>query len=234
VFRGFAVTSVLARTRLAAALAAPAAALGAAAAPAHAAQQLSALKPCYVSVSTTEREYLRAVATGFTPDAPVKIRVGGQTQDGTANHFGIVDLRKTAAPFRRRGQGPFTVTVSEVANPANQVSGFSEVTALAVRLHPGTAATSDHVRFSGRGFTAHRAIWGHYVLHDRVRRTVRLARRPTSACGTFSVRRRQFPMRHPRAGHWTLQVDQQRRWSPHPGSVFVPVEITVQRVIGSP
>jgi hypothetical protein len=219
--------------RLLAAVAAPAAAL-AAAAPAHAAPEMAALKPCYVSVSSTEREFLRTVATGFTPDAPVKITVRGVTKDGDANHFGVVDLRRTAAPFQHRGQGPFSVTVTEVANPLNTVTGSSTVTALAVHLRPRQANTSDRIRFTGRGFTAPRPIWGHYLLRDRVRKTVRLARRPSSACGTFSRRRRQIPLRHPRPGRWTLQVDQQRHWSPHPSSVFVPVTITVQRVIGSP
>jgi hypothetical protein len=89
------------------------------------------------------------------------------------------------------------------------------------------------VRFRGRGFTAQRPIWGHYVLRGHVRKTVRFARRPASACGTFSVRRRQIPLRDPPPGRWTLQVDQQRRWSRRPSSVFVPITITVERVIGA-
>ena len=220
-------------SRLLAALAAPAALL-AAAAPAHAAPELAPLKPCYVSVNPAEREYLRTVATGFTPDADVNITVGDSTSMGHANHFGVVDLRKTAAPYRASGEATFPVTVTEANNPANTVTGSASVTALSVRLRPREAATSDRVRFRGRGFTAQRSIWAHYVLHGRVRKTVRLTRRPSSACGTFSVRRRQIPLRHPRPGRWTLQVDQQHHWSSHPRSVFVPVTITVQRVIGSP
>jgi hypothetical protein len=46
------------------------------------------------------------------------------------------------------------------------------------------------------------------------------------------VRRRQIPILRPRPGEWTLQVDQQKRWSPEPDSVFVPLPITVQRIIG--
>jgi hypothetical protein len=221
------------RRILTAAVAAPAALL-AAAAPAHAAPQIEQPKPCYVSVDPHEREYLKIVATGFTPDATVDIAVDGVTKQGVANHFGVVDLRHTAAPYRARGQAPFSVTVREVANPANTVSATSYVTALAVHLHPKRAATSDRVRFRGRGFTATRAVWGHYVLRGHVRKTVRLARRPGSPCGTFSVRRRQIPLRHPATGRWTLQVDQQRHWRAHPRSVVVRIALTVERMIGLP
>ena len=213
-------------------LAAPATVL-AAAAPALAAPQMAPLKPCYVSVDRSQREKLRTVATGFTPDAKVSITVGGATQDGMANHFGIVDLRRTAAPYRRRGETPFSVTVTELANPLNTVTGWSRVTALDARLRPREANTSDRVRFVGRGFTAARPIWGHYVLHGHPRKTVRLARRPSSVCGAFSVRRRQFPMRHVRPGLWTLQIDQQHRWAPQPQTVFKTIAIRVTRTIGA-
>jgi hypothetical protein len=211
---------------------APAAAL-AAASPALAAPEMLPLKPCYVSVDRSQREKLRTVATGFTPDAKVSITVGGATQDGTANHFGIVDLRRTAAPYRRRGETPFSVTVTELANPLNTVTRWSRVTALDARLRPREANTSDRVRFVGRGFMAPRPIWGHYVLRGHVKRTVRLARRPSSACGTFSVRRRQFPMRHVRQGLWSLQIDQQHSWAPRPGTVFKTIVIRVTRIIGA-
>jgi hypothetical protein len=216
-----------------AALAAPAALL-AAAAPAHAAPQIAPLKPCYVSVNPGEREYLKTVATGFAPDATVNITVGGVTKQGNANHFGIVDLRHTAAPFQAHGESTFDVSVTDASNPAFGVSASSSVTALAVSLHPRQAATSDRVRFRGRGFTKQRAVWGHYVLRGRLRKTVRLARRPGFPCGTFSVRRRQIPLRHPRTGRWTLQVDQQHRWHARPNTPVVRIGLEVQQTIGAP
>jgi len=44
------------------------------------------------------------------------------------------------------------------------------------------------------------------------------------------VRKRQIPVKHPQTGTWTLQVDQQKRYSRAPASVFVRVSILVQRV----
>jgi hypothetical protein len=64
-----------------------------------------------------------------------------------------------------------------------------------------------------------------------VRRNVRLARRPQGACGTFTARRQQIPVAHPHTGHWTLQVDQQRRYSAAPDGVFVKLDIDVEKLI---
>ena len=57
---------------------------------------------------------------------------------------------------------------------------------------------------------------------------MRLVRRIDNPCGAFSVRRRQIPIKRPRIGNWTLQVDQQRRYSRAPDSVYVRVKIEVQ------
>jgi hypothetical protein len=209
-------------------------ALGALAAPAAAQAQtaLAPLKPCYVSVSRHERQVLDTFATGFTPHADVDVTIGGKTEPYVVNSVGAVDLRRVRAPFRRRGQRPFTLTVTERGNPLNTVSGTAYVTALSVRVRPRRAATWRRVRFRGRGFTAAAPIWGHYLYRGSVRRTVRLADGPQGICGRFSVRRRQIPVRHPRPGRWILQVDQQRDYSPRPASVFVPVRISVRRVAG--
>lgn len=204
--------------------------------PAAHAAELSPLKPCYVSVNRDERQPLDTFATGFAPHAEVDVTVGDSPQRAIADAYGNVDLRVAPwiAPYRRRGQAPFTVTVTDPANPlVDTVSATSLVTALSVRVRPRRAATSDRVRFRGRGFTADRRIWGHYIYRGQVRKTVRLARRPDGPCGRFSVRRRQIPLRHPHPGVWTLQIDQQRRWSPRPDSVYVPVRITVRRVVAA-
>lgn len=193
--------------------------------------QLQPLKACYVSVSPTQRQRLGIVATGFQPNAEVIVTVADSTDTYTADALGNVDLRSVDAPYQRSGQRRFTITATEQDDPQLSVTATPWVTALAVHLHPRQANTSDRVRFRGRGFTrAHRPIFGHYVFHGHVRRTVRLARRPRGACGRFSVRRRQIPVRNPEPGDWTLQVDQHRRWTLN--TVFARVLITVRRLIG--
>jgi hypothetical protein len=201
-----------------------------AAAPAAQAATMAPLRPCYVAVSPTRRETMNITATGFTPFSVVDLTIDGATEPVDANGFGGV-IEQRAAPYVKRGQRPFSVALAQEGTPANATGASSLVTALAVHVRPRQADTGAHVRFSGRGFTASRPIWGHYVLRGHVHRTVRLAAAPTGACGTFSVRHRQFPMTSPRPGHWVLQIDQQKRYSPTPASNFVPIGFTVRRIV---
>lgn len=222
-----------ARRRL---LALPAAlALGAVALPATAAHAatIDPLKACYVSVNPAETQFMHIVGRGFEPSAPVQIRIDDQAPVTVeANAAGTVRA-KPAAPPQDKGERIVTITLTDATNPADTVTAITKVTALSVQVHPKKAATYSRVRFAGRGFTQHRSIWGHYVYRGRERRTVRLATLPVGDCGTLSVRRRLIPIRHPRAGRWTLQIDQQRRWATQPHSVLVPVPITVEQVIGT-
>ncbi len=61
---------------------------------------------------------------------------------------------------------------------------------------------------------------------------MRFAAGPATACGTFSVRRPQIPILRPRAGKWTLQVDQQKRYSRDAEERVRADSITVRRIIG--
>jgi hypothetical protein len=191
------------------------------------------LKPCYVTVDPSAREVIAMRVSGFEPTADVDIAFDGARQTSyVANAAGVVKAR-LQAPYQPSGERALAVTLTERENTALTVTAMTRVTALAVTLTPKRAATSKRIRFRGRGFTGAKGVWGHYVFRGRVRKTVRFAARSAGACGTFSVRRTQIPILRPRAGHWTLQVDQQRTWSARPDSVFVPVPITVQRVIGA-
>jgi hypothetical protein len=212
-----------------------AAALGAVALPATALATpvvVHGPKGCYVTVDPSARETISLRATGFTPLSAVDLFYDGERVTSfDANPVGAVKVREQA-PYKNRGERPLTLTLSEHLHPENAVTATTRVTALRVQLRPMRAATSDLIRFTGRGFTQPKAIWGHYLFHGRPQKTVRFAAGPATACGTFSVRRRQIPVEDPRPGVWTLQVDQQKHWSPKPKSVVVPVPITVRRVVG--
>jgi hypothetical protein len=199
------------------------------------------LSRCYVSVGPEpdRRQFVVVGATGFPALAPVDVLLDGQpadaTDDGqpdlfTANASGDVSAR-VRVPYQPAGERPFTLSVTEHANPGNSVTVTSEVTALTVELRPAQARPSRRVHFSGRGFTRDAPVWGHYLYRGVLRKTVRLARRPEGACGTFAVRRRQIPVVRPRIGRWTLQVDQQKFYAAAPNSVFVRITITVGRRI---
>jgi hypothetical protein len=227
--------------RLTGLLAAALAALAVLATSAGAAVWTAPLARCYVSVGPDvhDRQIVPVGAEGFTPLAPVDVLLDGQAPDASddgqpdpfyADPAGKVTAR-VRAPYQASGERPFTLSVTEQADPANSVSVTSNVTALAVGLYPAEAPPSRRVLFTGRGFTKRAAVWGHYIYRGKVRRTVRLVRRPGGDCGTFSVRRKQIPVVRPRIGRWTLQVDQQRSYASSPETVFVRVTITVGRRI---
>jgi hypothetical protein len=221
-------------------LAATVALLGVAPATAGAATWTQAPAPCYVSATPAQRELVPIRAEGFTPNARVDVALDGAPADANgdgvpeevyADSGGRVTGAGIPAPYQQTGERPFTISLTERTNPANGLGATVKVTALSVRLVPAKARPSSRVRFLGRGFLASQPVYGHYLYGGKVRRTVRLARAPAGDCGTFAVRRRQIPVAHPRTGRWTLQVDQQKAYAAQPASVFVRLEITVQRVI---
>lgn len=193
--------------------------------------ELAPLKPCYVSsgADVTARESVHVRVSGFTPYSEVAVLLDGvEVVRPRTDAVGHAEAM-VAAPYRAEGEGEFAITVHEPANPAGAVSATTRVTALATELEPATARPSDRVRFHGRGYTGGGAVYAHYVLRGEQRRTVRLAK-PRGACGTFSVRRRQIPLRRSIVGRWLVQVDQKRRYSEDPGTNWVRLMIRVRRI----
>jgi hypothetical protein len=201
---------------------------------AAAAVTVQPLKPCYVSVSANEREAVVLMASGFTPGSHVDVSIDGQpalAAVGVDGAGGVVT--QVEAPHQAKGERGFAVGLVERENPANRATVLSRVTALAVSIKPRRAHPRRRVLLRGRGFTDEGGVFGHYTYAGQERATVWLAR-PQKPCGTFAVRRRQIPSRNPRPGVWTLQVDQQSTYSPRPESVFVRIDITVERVFDAP
>jgi hypothetical protein len=194
------------------ALAAPAAA--------HALPTIQPLKPCYVTAATEQgpqSEGVQIAAAGFTPNSNVRLTIDGAPVPGgddlKAGPAGELNIPADAlpAPFVESGSKPFTLTLTEVDNPANTASTTAKSTALGVSLKPATAKPSQRIRFKGLGFTEDKAIYAHYVHKGKMRKTVRMARRPRD-CGGFTKRRRQIPIKNPRLGRWTVQFDQSKKF----------------------
>jgi hypothetical protein len=206
------------------------------AAPAAAQVTMAPLKPCYVSNGdlASEREAIAVHATGFAPLAALTLQIDGETvATGQSGAFGEANAN-VPAPFEGRNEHIFTLAVIENQNPSHVVTATASVTNLAVTLKPRVAAPSRKVRFSGRGFTAAAPIYGHYVFGGKVRKTIRFARRPGTACGTFHAHRRQIPLKSPALGKWILQVDQQRRYAAVPNTAAQRVIIHVQKSFKQP
>jgi hypothetical protein len=153
---------------------------------------------------------------------------GALALSGQADLVGDLDAT-VKAPFLPTGEREFGVTVVERDNPVNAVGALSRVTDLDVALRPSEARSWSRVRYRGRGFTATSGpVFAHYVFRGRSRKTVLLTRAALGPCGTFSVRRRQIPIRDPHVGLWTIQVDQKRRYSAAPGTNLVRIEIRLR------
>ena len=184
---------------------------------AHALPTLGPLKPCYVTAQTPagpQSEGVAVTAAGFTPNSTVDLTIDGAPYPGGASlqtgMSGELTIPPVQAPFVKSGSRPFTLALTEQGNPANTVSATSKSTALGVDIVPSSAAPSDRVRFKGLGFTEKKPIFAHYIRRGKLRKTVRMARRPR-ACGSFDKRRRQIPISEPHLGLWTVQFDQSRR-----------------------
>ena len=213
----------------AAALAAPA---SAAAAPA-----LNPLKPCYVSIGVDPKtgdwitEDVELSGIGFTPGSQVNIAVDGNTAATNVpiDAAGNLPMATLQAPLQEKGERPFTVEVTDRNDPAQKATAQAMVTHLTYTLTPRRARFDRKVTYAGSGFTRlDRPVYAHYVLKGKVRRTMRLVAAPTGPCGTFSVKRRQFPFK-PKVGRWVVQLDQQKRYSRTPSTVYVVREVFVRR-----
>jgi hypothetical protein len=196
---------------------------------------LDPLKACYVSVTPASREAVDVGGSGFAPGAIVDVAIDGAVvRTVQADALGNLPPQVLQAPHQARGERAFSLTAAQRGNPANAVTLTSNVTALNLGVWPQRARPSRRVSFRGRGFTGAGGVYAHYLFKGRLRKTVTLTSAVAGPCGTFKARRRQIPVRHPQTGTWTLQVDQQRRYSRAPDSVFVRLSIVVQRVFRLP
>ena len=201
------------------------------AAPAAAAEPtLAPLKPCYVSAVSEEQESSEAISlrgSGFTPGAAVAISVDGNAAGRTTAGSDGAFVYGLNAPLQRSGEREFTVTATEDGQvPATLVS---RVTALSVTVRPKRAKATQTVTFSGRGFTEPGVpVYLHHMLRGRNRKTIRLAQ-PQGPCGTFSVRRKQFPIKRPAIGTWTFRFEQDARWRELPVRPSFMIDVLVRR-----
>ncbi|MDP9294880.1 MAG: hypothetical protein M3O90_10750 [Actinomycetota bacterium] len=192
---------------------------------------LAPVKPCYVSVTAATREAVDVSGAGFTPNSKVDLSMDGAVALAGAqvDPGGNLPAQVLQAPYQPKGERAFNITATEQGNPASTATLTPRVTALNLGIQPRRARPSRRILFRGRGFTAASNVYAHYLFGGKLRKTVSFGR-PKDPCGTFTVRRRQIPVRNPRTGPWTLQVDQQKLYSRAPVSVFVRVKIIVQRV----
>ena len=185
---------------------------------AQAAPTFEPLKPCYVTAGTAkdpQGEGISLRAAGFTPNSLVDLSLNGAPFEGGAglqvNEQGLLMTQPFRAPFVAKGSQDLAFTLTEQGNPANTVTASTKATRLDVKVKPRSAPPSDRVRFSGSGFTEDKPVYAHYTRRGKQVKRVRMARRP-GTCGSWSVRRPQFPIKDPAQGTWFVQFDQSKQY----------------------
>ena len=197
---------------------------------AAAAPTLAPLKPCYVSAHSEEQwssEPISVTGGGFTPGAAVQLYVDGNVAGRTTAGSDGAIVHALNAPFQRSGEREFVLSAGEEGQAP--ISVTSRVTALDVNFKPKKARPSQAITFTGRGFTEPgTAVYMHYILRGKNRRTIKLGT-PKGPCGTFTARRKQFPMRRPAVGTWTFRIEQDERFRTESVKPHFLIDVLVQR-----
>ncbi len=205
-------------------------------APAVAAPALAPLKPCYVTAlgpgKQPTSEAISLTGSGFTPGGVVELQMDGKVAGRTTASSDGALVYGLNAPIQRAGEREFTVAATETG--LAPVTAVSRVAALGVAVKPKNAKPHQTVTFTGSGFTDPATpVYLHATLRGRKRRTVEFAQ-PTGPCGTFTVRRRQFPVRRPASGLWTFRFEQDARYRTQSVKPHFLIDVQVRRRLIKP
>ena len=161
-------------------------------------------KPCYRS-----GEPISFVGSGFTPSSTANL-----TRDGTfiapvpidASGQFIATLSRLSLDS---GSEIRTYTATDANNATLSASVPVTVSAVGVRLSPGTGSVSRRFRIRARGFTTGPTLWAH-IVHEGSSRNVKIGALK-GACHTLRTRRRLLSP-NARLGRHRIQFDTFRRY----------------------
>lgn len=157
---------------------------------------------------------VNATAAGFTPGGAVNFAFDGQlASSGTADSAGNLTAPLTA-PLLPSGshQHAFSLAAQDQTNPALTAATTVNVTERLATVSPHRAKPSRKVKFGIYALDPNKPVWLHYIFHGKQRARVRMGT-ASGPCGSLTVRKRFFPMRHPAFGTWTFQFDNSKGYS---------------------
>jgi hypothetical protein len=157
---------------------------------------------------------ITAAGNGFTPGAPINYTFDGAlSASGAADAAGNVSQPLTAPTLTGNTlQHTFTLAAQDQTNPAIAATVGVNVTRLTATLKPRKARPARKVKFGIHGMPPGATVYLHYVFHGKSRATRKMGK-PKAPCGTLTVRKRFFPMSHPKTGTWTFQFDNKKKYS---------------------
>jgi hypothetical protein len=160
-------------------------------------------KPCYRS-----GESVHFLGSGFTASSTANLNrdttfISSIPTDGVGQFDASLRLQQDEGAETR------TYTATDANNPSLSASVPVTVSAVGVRLSPGTGRVSRRFRIRARGFTTGRTLWAH-IVHRSSKRHIKLGRL-TGACHNLSTRRRLLSP-SARLGRHRIQFDTFRRY----------------------
>jgi hypothetical protein len=117
-------------------------------------------------------------------------------------------------PFTHPGEDRFTLTAKSESTGANVTTALFRVTNFAVSTKPAKAKPTKRVRFTFSGFAPGKPIFGHFLLHGKLRVTHRYGK-AGGPCGTLTTHSHLYPGRHIRFGLYKVQFDARKHYSKH-------------------
>ena len=163
----------------------------------------SPAKPCYRSGET-----VHFLGAGFTPSSSANLtRDGNFVSPIPTDSSGQFDAGLRL--LQDAGSQDRTYTATDASDPARTASVGVTVSAVDVRLSPGTGSVSRRFRIRARGLTTGRTLYAH-IVHRRSKRLIKLGRLK-GACHTMNTRRRLLRP-NARFGRHRIQFDTFRRY----------------------
>ena len=148
------------------------------------------------------------MGSGFTPSSTANL-----TRDGTFMSPIPTDVTGQFDAFltlqQDQGVQTRTYTATDANNTALSASVAVKISAVGVRLSPGTGSVSRRFRIRARGFTTGPTLWAH-IVHLRSQRNVKIGALK-GACHTLRARRRLLSQRA-RLGRHRIQFDTFRKY----------------------
>ncbi len=167
-------------------------------------------RACYDSVNGA---MITVGGQGYTPGDTIDLQGDGIfTSVGVAaNGEFVTQVPVPTLPFIAPGVKGNAITASSESSGASLATALFDVANFAVQSKPNSGPPSKTVHYRFSGFIGGKPIYGHYILHHRVRVTHRygMAKGP---CGILKAKAKLYPGRHPAYGDYKIQFDQSKRY----------------------
>jgi hypothetical protein len=176
--------------------------------------------PCYVATAIGKGATISLTGSGFPPGEPVDAQIpapGGLLAFTEVTVGPDGSLSATIPDVSPESIDPVaekeTMQIKAVLSGQLLAEAPFELTNLAVRTKPPTAAYTHVVTYMFSGFAPGKPIFGHYLRHGHVVVTHKFGK-STGACGLLKAKSKLFPGNGPSNATYKIQFDDSKRYNP--------------------